>query len=220
MLQPIFQGIGDHHDSSFDSTKRTFDFSDLYLNRTLTRSLDGSCPFYLDVYSTTEFEKTYKSNLALTFLLVICSLYILIIYIFLKYDQFVQLRTKKVAGLTARSNQIVSSLFPSSVKERLYQEKTEEQFYKSSSHGNGSIMSMSFGQSKHSLKGFLAGDTMIPSNNDVLECDENDMYKTKPIADLFPEVTVLFADIVGKLYLQKNVLYLVSYTLTLLIFIL
>lgn len=85
-------------------------------------------------------------------------------------QRFVQSRNKKVENVAARSNAIVSSLFPSNVRDRLLAENLEVQVSKGKSRsktdGNGSL-------------------------NDVA------VYKSKPIADLFPETTVLFGDIVG-----------------------
>ena len=44
------------------------------------------------------------------------------------------------------------------------------------------------------MKNFLAGDA--PAGDDDMEEGDDLMYKTKPIADLFPEATICFADIV------------------------
>ena len=68
--------------------------------------------------------------------------------------------------------QIVSSLFPSTVRDRLYQEKEEEE--KASSKKSVFI----------NEQGLASGNT-------------NKGEPSKAIADLFPEVTVLFADLVG-----------------------
>jgi class 3 adenylate cyclase len=83
--------------------------------------------------------------------------------------RFVQSRNKKVENVAARSNAIVSSLFPSNVRDRLLAENLDVKVTKGrnrSKDGNSHV-------------------------NDVA------VYKSKPIADLFPETTVLFGDIVG-----------------------
>lgn len=69
--------------------------------------------------------------------------------------------------ITARSNAMVSSMFPGKIRDRLFaaDEKTK-------------------------LKTFLKDD-MDDSRNMVNEID------SKPIADLFPETTIMFADIAG-----------------------
>ena len=79
--------------------------------------------------------------------------------------RFVQNRNNKVVDAAARSNAIVSSLFPSNVRDRLLAENQETDGKK--------------------------------SNTRTGKSDRNDVYKSKPIADLFPETTVLFGDIVG-----------------------
>lgn len=86
------------------------------------------------------------------------------------FQSFVQSRNKKVENVAARSNAIVSSLFPSNVRDRLLAENLEVQVSKGKNRSKGDGTS---------------------GANDVA------VYKSKPIADLFPETTVLFGDIVG-----------------------
>ena len=83
---------------------------------------------------------------------------------------FVQSRNKKVENVAARSNAIVSSLFPSNVRDRLLAENMEV----------------------HVLNGKSGAKSALNGND-----KDVGVYKSKPIADLFPETTVLFGDIVG-----------------------
>jgi Adenylate and Guanylate cyclase catalytic domain len=89
------------------------------------------------------------------------------------HSRFVQDRNKKVVGAAARSNAIVSSLFPEAVRERLMEQQNND-------------------AKSRNLKGFLAAD------KSALNKDAKSMlFQTKPIADLFPETTIIFADIVN-----------------------
>lgn len=93
------------------------------------------------------------------------------------YDNFVRKRNAKVVSAAARSNAIISSLFPANVRQRMFQEADEK---KSAEHAP-----------KSRLKSMMAnGDFNTTKEDDI-------MYKSKPIADLFPETTILFADIAG-----------------------
>jgi Adenylate and Guanylate cyclase catalytic domain len=74
--------------------------------------------------------------------------------------------------VAARSNAIVSSLFPTAVRDRLMQEQEHD-------------------AKTRNLKGFLSDKSDYNSKSKEL------LFQTKPIADLFPETTVIFADIVN-----------------------
>ena len=71
--------------------------------------------------------------------------------------------------VAARSNAIVTSLFPAQIKDRL------------------------LADDKSKLKSFLATGSEEDGEND----DMMNIEKSKPIADLFTDTTIMFADIVG-----------------------
>jgi class 3 adenylate cyclase len=87
--------------------------------------------------------------------------------------RFVQARNTKVVGAAARSSAIVSSLFPEAVRERLMAQQMDD-------------------AKSRNLKGFLASD-----KSDLTTENKSMLFLTKPIADLFPETTIIFADIVN-----------------------
>jgi len=93
------------------------------------------------------------------------------------YDGIVQRRNMKVVGAAARSNAIVTSLFPANVADRLIAEKEQEEMNKNKKR-NGSI------------QGFLTTEREATAEGPSA-------YRTEPLADLFPQTTILFADIVG-----------------------
>ena len=77
---------------------------------------------------------------------------ILIVYIFIVYDAYVQLRSKKVAGIAGQSNKIVSSSFLRSVKDRLLKARNEEEM---GNTGHSYISLLNFGPKKLTLRDFL-----------------------------------------------------------------
>lgn len=97
---------------------------------------------------------------------------------FSMYDWFVRMRNKKVIGAAVRSGAIVSSLFPSSVRDRLYKEAEEN------AAANARIQKWMVPESG------ARGETLQNNKSAIA-------YDSKPIADLFPETTILFADIAG-----------------------
>ena len=97
--------------------------------------------------------------------------FFLIAITFITYDRYVIRRNEKMIDQAARTNKIVASLFPSNVRDRLLAEDEQE--------GESGTQTR--------LKNFLANDG--PSKAD-LELEDNEAYKTRPIADLFPECSV------------------------------
>jgi hypothetical protein len=89
---------------------------------------------------------------------------------FCMYDRFVRRRNATIVGAAARSNAIVSSLFPKQVRDRLYAEK--EAASKTATTPNLKTM-------------MNAGKSLEQEEFD--DNGEDFMYKSKPIADLFPE---------------------------------
>jgi class 3 adenylate cyclase len=97
---------------------------------------------------------------------------------FFTYDRFVRNRNSKLVYAAARSNAIISSMFPTQVRDRLFAVRDE----------------------KKAGKEYIAHKTQLKSMMTSTERETADMderYKDKPIADLFLDTSILFADIVG-----------------------
>jgi hypothetical protein len=86
-------------------------------------------------------------------------------------QSFVQRRNEKVINAAARSTAIVSSLFPSNVRDRLYKEQEEKEKHR---------------HKASNLKSFLRDGGN--STDDAIAITQ---FSSKPLADLFPETTVL-----------------------------
>ena len=163
-------------------------------------STDNDCQYYLDVYPSPKcnIDEEGDTNHHNHFIVVII---VLVLFIFMSiafymYDQHVHRRIVKVNTTAARSDALVSSLFPSNVRARLLAGRDEkndddtilgskDSYHHSSSINNNKKSSrFKIDHAKQTLKGFLAGET----NHDT-EMKDTDVYKSKPIADLFPETT-------------------------------
>lgn len=108
-------------------------------------------------------------------------------FVFFLYDRLVQWRQKKVHDTAIRANAIVFSLFPAKVAEQLQRDAVEEEKLNKEAAANG----------RGRRRGRMA-DRMM--QDDVQDGDDDDtevLMDSKPIADLFPSATVLFADIAG-----------------------
>lgn len=125
------------------------------------------------VYPGREFEAIYSSSTPEIFTAVVAATFMLMVAVFVVYDIFVQRRNSKLIHNAARSNAIVSSLFPRSIRDRLIGRQPDRAVRKAST-----------------LKSYMNSDVSTESVGGQAQ-------ESKPLADLFLETTVVFADIVG-----------------------
>jgi class 3 adenylate cyclase len=125
----------------------------------------------------------YSSSRAEIFAAILAAVFVVTGMVFFVYVQYVQQRQNKVMATALRTNAIVSSLFPSNVRDRILKE-AEEQVEREMSHASP------FVHAKHRLKSFLEDEPEDARKS-------TDVFSTKPIADLFPETTLMIADMVG-----------------------
>jgi hypothetical protein len=169
----LFEGVGDLHDEQYAKYLMSTTFQ-TNANQTEANAV-GVCLWTLDVYPTYELRHSFTTNKPLLYTSVIGFIFFCTAFTFFAYDKFVQRRNDKVVSAAARSNAIVSSLFPSNVRKQLFAE----------SHGeSGKQKGQHWLHPKSGLKNFLEGENI---DNDG---EEPFVLDTKPIADLFPETTV------------------------------
>ena len=126
------------------------------------------------MYPSREFVKSFDKNTPEIFAAVVAAAFCLLGAIFIAYDLFVEKRNRNMIAAAARSNAIVSSLFPGKIREQVMASHDQD------NNGNKS-------SAKMNIKSFVNG-----KNNDVGTAEGS-----KPLAELFLETTVLFGDIVG-----------------------
>ena len=178
---PEFLGYGDKHDPKYDNLKVDSVFAkQLYLSES-----EGQCAYMVQVYPSDEFKAGYTSNEPVAIALFVLLIFVVTASVFAVYDFFVQKRQRKVMDAAKRTNAVVASLFPENVRDRILRGAADEladELKKSSNKKWGT-------PSKMQLKAFT---------NEEDERDQvGNAFGSKPIADLFPEATVMFADIAG-----------------------
>ena len=120
------------------------------------------------IFPSAKFHDNYKTNTPTIYAAVVAFTFVLVAAVFFIYDLLVQYRNEKIVVTAARSNAIVSSMFPDAIRDRLLQRNDAP-----SKRGH--------------LKSYLL-------NGEDGGCDN---LSSKPLADLFLETTVMFADISG-----------------------
>ncbi|KAL3937168.1 MAG: hypothetical protein SGBAC_007652 [Bacillariaceae sp.] len=121
----------------------------------------------LHLYPTKDFQNKFVSQNALYYAGVVVLIFCFTTIVFLVYDFLVRQRQRIVMDRITRQDMIVSDVFPSAIRDRLYNQNLED---------------------RHDEKYGLL---------DPMEYGTSNMIGSAPLADLFPNTTVIFADIVG-----------------------
>jgi hypothetical protein len=95
----------------------------------------------------------------------------------------VRRRNNKIVKSAIRSSAIVSSMFPSNVRGRLYKEQDEKERYRS-----------------NNLKSYLR------DSGGVVNGDDYKQSNSKPLADLFPETTIMVSNIMSNTLLSCEII--------------
>jgi hypothetical protein len=135
--------------------------------------------------------------------------FLVILYAFCMYDQYVTMRTGKVLNVALRGDRILSTLFPKQVRERMFADDEKAAAAGTAMQSDLELPEQLYHAPKAYLKSILDSGTLLDKKRKLsgsrstggnvdegeLTCDEiqDILYKSKPIADLFPETTVLFA---------------------------
>jgi class 3 adenylate cyclase len=188
----VYVGPGDFHDNSFDGMVDTIDLSSIQVPGLLPVDNLG-CPQSLQLYPTASFRNSFFTNAPRVYTAVVASTCFLLLLLFLTFDWLLKRRHQVLQREAVRSNAIVTSLFPSQVRDRLGRRfssrLSQETQPKSSRRGRKvRLLSVNFQTPKSKLKTYLKS---AESTNDP------EVFGTAPIADLFPNATVFFADIAG-----------------------
>jgi hypothetical protein len=179
-----YLGAGDLHNSKFDEflVPKNSDF--YFQGATGEIDTEGSCLYSIQVYPSEQYQEIYVTSRPGMFTMMLVLVFLFTSVVFFMYDFLVERRQRVVMDTAVASSAIVSSLFPKNVRDRLYntpksQEKAEtapETPFATHTSGAGSGMETETNN----------GMNTMPTGY------------SKPIADLFHNCTVLFADIVGK----------------------
>ena len=181
-------GDGDWHDTAYDHMERSTLFGQELMepitNPTYTgRPLDGSfCPYTFRVYPSSEMEDHYVTNRPAIYTAAACLLILCTSLIFVVYDWLVERRQRIVAASAQQSDALVSSMFPVSVKEKLYKHQESK---------DKDIRS----ERRVSFKGFKK--RLSTTEKLTMPVASEEFADDQIIADTYSDTTILFADIAG-----------------------
>ena len=242
----VYVGAGDLHDSGLEKDSQKSDpeklhylcgsvpFLEIYINgyrknnnSDATANDDGgnnsyhktnvsSCIYSLTIHPTSEFRSHYKTSNPVVFTTFVALIFVFALLTFLVYDCLVERRQTQVMEKAVLANNIVRSLFPDSVRERLFRSSSRSSTSTSATLESGShhIPPSPVGHAstkvkqltetpKLRLKTFLKNHSSVPhgshtsARSDARNLTRQLSINQEPIADLFPHTTIMFADIAG-----------------------
>lgn len=174
-----FLGEEDLHDPRYDHLAFVAPFADFYNPQDLEMTGDSDpCVYTMMVYPTQTLEAQYNTMNPLYYSLVVVAIFGFTALAFLIFDCLVTKRQANILSTAKKQNAIVASLFPAKIHEKLMEELDTG------------------GQNGDNTKKFHTSNDN--RNRNILEdASYLDFTVDKPIADLFPATTIMFADIVG-----------------------
>jgi hypothetical protein len=110
-------GQGDLHEPQYDSFLVDTAFAPVFVDNMI-----GSysfCSYDLWIYPTAKFESRFMTNNPAIYCGVVIAIFMFTAIIFVLYDYLVQRRQNIVMVTATRTNDIVSSLFPSNIRDRM-----------------------------------------------------------------------------------------------------
>lgn len=133
------------------------------------------CAYSLDIFPSKEFQSSYETNHPFFYSLAVVAIFFVTMLTFASYD-WASMKRQNTLLVTARhATSIVQSAFPKNVQSRLLDLPQVKL------HDNLTIKNYRF----------------RPNEAEVTSKGDGGVNKSKPIADLFPDTTIMFADIAG-----------------------
>lgn len=186
-----FLGLGDLHDPYFTNFQMEVEFTYASRGSAVATSL---CNYYMSVYPTAQFRNSFRTLRPTIHALGVVVIFVVTAGVFLLYDIFVQRRQTKVMTTALKTSAIVSSLFPAMVRDRLMESDAKNKGRREQANKRTSILPAgraSDGKPVNGDEHDRSIDTLPNSRGITL------LGHSKPIADLYPNATVLFGDIAG-----------------------
>jgi len=182
-----FLGAGDSHDEKYNYMAVTKNLTELSSSAMKESSYSGIqldddfCPFQITVYPSDKTTLRHMSNTPIYFAVVTVIVFAATTLTFIIYDFWVERRQKIVMKTAMSTTRLVTSLFPDVVIDRMLPSLEDS--------------ASGFSQPKK-LQSFLnheRDDDLYTQSEEI----KSSRGFSKPIADLFPDTTVFFADIAG-----------------------
>jgi class 3 adenylate cyclase len=157
------------HEPGYGDTERRIPFYS-YSDESINR-VPKHWAYSFSIFSTSKFEQQYKTRLPIHASISVACTFGLVVLAILLHDWFVHKRDTKVQAVAAASSSIVRTFFPGKIREYMIDE---------------------YGHSTN-----VYDRPRQPRGSSSLEPKQDIAVRSRPVASLFVDTTVLYADIVG-----------------------
>jgi Adenylate and Guanylate cyclase catalytic domain len=187
----VYLGVGDKHNPKYNRHSISSKLSELRKFAVRESAYTGamldedSCPFTIHAYPSDHMRAVLLTTNPVMYAAIVLLIFAFVSIVFYFYDMKVERRQSMVMNAAVRSSAIVSSLFPSEVRDRIYPESEGAKLVESNKQ-NGKPFAFAKGSANKFTKDIASTLT-----------NSSEILTGRPIAELYPETTVLFADICG-----------------------
>jgi class 3 adenylate cyclase len=176
-----YLGVGDLHDPKYDHLEVSSDMTSYFASRssqsttsyTVVKLNTAFNAYSLRIYPSKDTEASHVDSEPRILTIAIIFVFVFTSLVFMIYDCMVARRQCVVMNRAVASTSIISSLFPSQVRDKVYEENRTE----------GKRCSLDYNRGSSA------------TNNLTIESEV--VTSSKPNAVLFPSTTIMFADMVG-----------------------
>lgn len=178
----VYDGPGNLAESFYDDMRVSFELDTtqvVFERDILDLSLKTACGIVLHVYPTVAADENFNDEFPMYITITVASIFLFTVGVFIVYDCTVERRQRKVLDTAQRSTAIVSSIFPRRVRDQLMAAPVQ---------GNATKLRSLVHANKR-------------TSNELVHNEIGKLGSSGPIADLFAEATVMFADVEGKINL-------------------
>ena len=212
-------GEGDHHDPRYDSLRVTTNYGE-GVNWSVANQRDyplppgvasneevlpnAMCKYKVHFYPTAQSESDFATYRPARFAVIVAMIFVFAICVFMVYDCLVERRQSVVMDTAVKSSNIVNELYPPEFVDRVIQPRDQAERLQGGNIGN--VTEKARGVGMKTTRTLPPRSMMTPSilnrSQDLqnfLADSKSDITPTlsRPIAEMFPDVTVIFADISG-----------------------
>ncbi|CAB9513648.1 Receptor-type guanylate cyclase gcy [Seminavis robusta] len=145
------------------------------------------CPWVLSVYGTQELHDAHINDQPIYYMCAVFGIFLFTLLCFILYDCLVEHRQRKVVRTAQNSEKIVSSLFPKAFRDMMYAENNHKEKKQRSSSTGSSVPFRTSKTAEERLEEVLQGQSQVGES----------IANTPPMAELYPNCTVFFADVAG-----------------------
>lgn len=164
-------GHGDLHDEEYDKYMRSASFASIQTINDGTKSgmkvHFDECTFMIRTYPSDHMVELYTTSTPVVITASVALVFLFAVLMFFVYDRMVERRQRILMEKAKKTHQIVVSLFPKNVRDQILND-------------DGDLRHNGVLGAKNTLKSFVSGGM-----------ENNQIFGQMPIADLYPESTVM-----------------------------